>query len=122
MEKLTLNLIVESIEECLPFWIDRLGFEKTAEVPHGSALGFVILTHGSVELMLQSRASLSDDVAPLATGPYRSTLYVTVGDLAPIRKRLKGYPLVVPERTTSYGARELIVLDPAGNSVFFGAH
>jgi hypothetical protein len=29
---------------------------------------------------------------------------------------------VVPERTTFYGARELIVRDPAGNVVFFAEH
>ena len=29
---------------------------------------------------------------------------------------------VVPERTTFYGARELIVTDPAGNVVFFASH
>jgi catechol 2,3-dioxygenase-like lactoylglutathione lyase family enzyme len=116
------NLIVESIEACLPFWVERLGFEKSVEVPHEGALGFVILKRGSAELMLQSRASLAADIAPLAEGPHHATLYITVDDLAPIRQALAGYPLVVPERTTFYGAHELIVRDPAGNGVCFGAH
>ncbi|HWO09813.1 MAG TPA: VOC family protein [Polyangiaceae bacterium] len=120
--KLTPNLIVDSIEACLPFWVDRLGFEKTVEVPHEGALGFVILVRDGVELMLQSRASLATDVPPLEAGPHRATLYFTVPDLAPIRAALAGYPLAVPERTTFYGARELIVKDPAGNGVCFGAH
>jgi hypothetical protein len=119
---ITANLIVESIEACLPFWVDRLGFEKSVEVPHEGALGFVILKRGSTELMLQTRASLAADIAPLAEGPHHTTLYITVEDLAPIRKALSGYPLVVPERTTFYGAHELIVRDPAGNGVCFGAH
>jgi len=120
--KLSPNLIVESIESCLPFWVERLGFEKTVEVPHEGQLGFVILVRGGVELMLQSRASLSVDVPPLAAGDYRSALYFTVSDLAPIRQALSEYPLVVPERSTFYGARELIVRDPAGNAVCFAAH
>jgi len=120
--KLTPNLIVESIEACLPFWVDRLGFEKTVEVPLGDALGFVILARDGAELMLQSRASLAADIAPLEAGAHRATLYFTVPDLAPIRAALAGYPLAVPERTTFYGARELIVKDPAGNGVCFGAH
>jgi catechol 2,3-dioxygenase-like lactoylglutathione lyase family enzyme len=119
---ITANLIVDSIEACLPFWVERLGFEKTVEVPHEGALGFVILKRGSAELMLQTRASLGADIPPLAEGPQHATLYITVDDLAPIRKALKGYPLVVPERTTFYGAHELIVRDPAGNGVCFGAH
>lgn len=120
--KLAPNLIVESIEACLPFWIDRLGFERTVEVPHERSLGFVILVRDGVEVMLQSRASLAADVAPLEPGPHRSLLYFTVPDLAPIRKALEGYPLIVPERTTFYGAREIIVKDPAGNGVCFAAH
>jgi hypothetical protein len=120
--QVTANLIVESIEACLPFWVERLGFEKTVEVPHGPALGFVILKRGNAELMLQTRASLADDIKPLGAETYRALLYITVDDLEPIRKALDGYPLVVPERTTFYGAHELIVKDPAGNGVCFGAH
>jgi uncharacterized glyoxalase superfamily protein PhnB len=118
--KLTPNLIVDSIEECLPFWCKRIGFEKTVEMPEGDRLGFVILKRGDLELMLQSRASLKKDVAEISGGP--AVLYFEVPDLAPIRTALEGWPLVTPERTTPYGAREIIVKDPAGNAVFFGAH
>ncbi len=120
--QVTANLIVDEIEPCLPFWVERLGFQKSVEVPHEGRLGFVILKLGAAELMLQTRASIADDVAPFGEGHYRSLLYIRVDDLAPIRKALNDYPLVVPERTTFYGARELIVKDPAGNGVCFGAH
>jgi uncharacterized glyoxalase superfamily protein PhnB len=122
MKKLTPNLIVEKIENNLPFWIDRLGFEKTAEVPEGKSLGFVILQRDGVEVMLQSRASLAKDVPAISDGSYRSVLYIEVADLAPIRKALKGWPPTAPERTTFYGAREIIVRDPEGNPVFFSQH
>jgi catechol 2,3-dioxygenase-like lactoylglutathione lyase family enzyme len=122
MNKLTPNLIVSSIETCLPFWVDRLGFKKTVEVPEGNRLGFVILRHGAIELMLQSRASVETDVAAIAAGPHRSVLYIEVTDLAAIRTALAGWPRAVPERTTSYGAREIIVRDPDGHVVFFGSH
>lgn len=122
MKKLTPNLIVERIEDCLPFWVERLGFEKTVEVPEGKRLGFVILRQGPIEVMLQSRASLAKDVPAVAEGPHRSVLYCEVADLAPIRAALKGWPEAAPERTTFYGAREIIVRDPEGNVVFFAAH
>jgi catechol 2,3-dioxygenase-like lactoylglutathione lyase family enzyme len=122
MNKLTPNLIVASIEACLPFWVDRLHFEKTVEVPEGGRLGFVILRLGPIELMLQSRASLAKDVPALADEPGRSVLYLEVADLAPIRQALEGWPRVAPERTTFYGAREIIVRDPDGHVVFFSAH
>src|SRR6476661_6810305 len=122
MNKLTPNLIVGRIEACLPFWVERLGFERTVEVPDGDKLGFVILRRGAVELMLQSRASLRGDVPAIADGAYRSVLYFEVADLAPIRAALKGWPEAAPERKTFYGAREIIVRDPEGNAVFFAAH
>ncbi len=121
MNKITANLIVDRIEDCLPFWT-RLGFAPTVEVPDGDRLGFAILVRAPVELMLQTRASLAGDVAPLADGPHHATLYIEVESLAPIREALAGIPLVVPERTTFYGARELIVRDPAGNAIFFSSH
>ena len=122
MKKLTPNLIVNKIEDNLPFWVDRLGFEKTVEVPEGKSLGFVILQRGDVELMLQSRASLAKDVPAIADGSYRSVLYIEIPNLAPIRKALAGWPSVVPERKTFYGAQEIIVRDPDGNAVFFSHH
>ncbi len=121
MKHITANLIVDGIEDCLPFWVERLGFQKTVEVPEGDRLGFVILKHGAVEVMLQSRDSMRKDIAPLAEGPFRSFLYVHVADLAAIRTALTAWPLVVPERTTFYGAREIIVHDPAGHVVVFSA-
>ncbi len=119
MKKLTANLIVEKIEPCLDFWVGKLGFTKTVEVPHQDALGFVILDAHGVELMLQSRASLAEDIAPLAQETFRSCLYLEVESLAPIRAALQGLPRVVPDRKTFYGADEVLVRDPAGNVVVF---
>lgn len=121
MNSIVSNLIVPSIEDCLPFYVERLGFTKTVEVPHDGKLGFVILKRGALELMLQTRASVEADIAGLEPAGFRAALYIEVDTLAPIRKALAGWPLVVPERTTFYGAREIIVRDPAGNVVCFAS-
>ena len=52
---------------------------------------------------------------------FRAALYIEVEALAPIRAALEGWPRVVPERTTFYGAREIIVRDPASNMVSFAS-
>ncbi|MBC8067044.1 MAG: VOC family protein [Deltaproteobacteria bacterium] len=122
LQKITANLVVEAIEPNLAFWVERLGFTVGVQVPHGERLGFVILNHGELELMLQSRASVAEDVAPLADDRFRSVLYLRVGDLAPLRTALAGIDPVVPERRTFYGADELIVRDPEGNVIFFATH
>jgi uncharacterized glyoxalase superfamily protein PhnB len=120
MKKLTPLLVVDAIEPSLRFWTDRLGFTKDVEVPGPDGRpGFALLTHGPLELMLQSRASVAADVPALAGGPHRATLYLEVESLAPIRAAVAGLPVTVAERTTFYGARELGVREPGGHFVTF---
>lgn len=66
MMKLSPVLFVETIEPCLGFWVDRLGFTRTMEVPYGDGLGFAAVASGAVEVMYQSRASVADDIPALA--------------------------------------------------------
>lgn len=120
MLKVTPVLMVDAIEPVLPFWIDRLGFEKTTELPHGDALGFVILAKDGVEVMYQTVDSVRADVPPLAEMAAASAfLFIQVGDLDAIERALGGIEPVVPRRKTFYGADELIVRDPAGNAITF---
>lgn len=131
MNSLTPVLVVESIEECLPFWVDRLGFQKTVEVPTdpskdaaGQKIGFVILMSGAVQIMLQSRASVAIDAPGLLSGPLESNavgFFIEVDDLAPIRKAIEGFEITLEERTTFYGKREIGVRAPGGFNVVFAA-
>lgn len=121
MKKMTPVVLVEAIEPVLPFWVDRLGFTKTTEVPHGDGLGFVILAKDGVELMYQSRASMRDDVAELAdsTPLGGNLLFVEVNDLDGVVAALEGIDPVIPRRKTFYGADEYSVREPGGNVVTF---
>jgi len=119
VKKITPVLFAEEIEPCLKFWVERLGFEKTIEVPEGNKLGFAILQRGEVELMYQTYASAEKDVSAvgpeLRKGP--SFLYVEVEDLGQIIAAIKGTEVVIPMRTTFYGAKEIGVKDPAGHII-----
>ena len=123
MKKLTPVYVVERIEPCLEFWVGRLGFEKVVEIPEGDALGFVILTRGNVEIMYQSLASVAKDIPALATAPIGSAsangTYIEVSDIDDVEKRLAGWDVVVPRRTTFYGATEIGVREPGGNLIIF---
>lgn len=119
-KKLAPVLVVEKIEPCLPFW-QRLGFEKTVEVPHEGALGFVILSSGGVEVMYQTVASVKADV-PGAEKPSVSSLYIEVDALDPVLAKLGDAPVVHPRRKSFYGADEIFVREPGGNIVGFSAH
>lgn len=117
--KVTPVRIVDRIEPCLPFWCEALGYRKTAEVPHGDALGFVLLENDAGELMLQTRASLADDIAAVAKLEPHTVLFVEVRSLEAARKATRGAKVLVDERTTFYGMRETVVVDPGGTVVVF---
>jgi hypothetical protein len=112
--------MVDAIEPALAFWVDKLGFNKTAEVPHDGKLGFVILERDDIQVMYQTKASVAADVPSLASSPQRGTfVFIEVDDLDAIEKKLAGVKPVVPRRKTFYGADELIVHEPGGNVVTF---
>lgn len=119
--KITPVLFVKEVERSLPFWVDRIGFEKTVEVPGENGLAFAILVHDGAELMLQSIASVLQDEPKFApTGPSGgASLFLEVADFEDILKRLEGYPIEMPERTTNYGMREVGVRDPDGHIALF---
>ena len=122
--KLTPVLIVEQIEKSLPFWVDRMGFEKTVEVPEGDRAGFVILVREGAELMMQTVESVRKDVAAFAPeGPVTKGcgMFIEVADFGDVCKRLEGYPIALPERVTFYGMREIGVSEPSGHTVIFAA-
>lgn len=121
VKRITPVLYVKEIEPCVQFWMERLGFEKTAEVPDGDRLGFVILEKNGVEIMYQSFASAEKDAPALANeiSGGRTFLYVEVDKLDEVINTMKGANLVLPLRTTFYGATEIGVKDPAGHMVVF---
>jgi hypothetical protein len=127
VRKLTPVLLVDAIEPCLPFWIERLGFEKTVEVPEENKLGFVILAKDGVEVMYQSWASVKKDIPALAQGDDREGrrsigLFVEVSDVSAVEKAMrgaKGVDVVLARRKTFYGMDEIGVREPGGNVVIF---
>jgi uncharacterized glyoxalase superfamily protein PhnB len=121
VKKITAVLFAEEIEPCVNFWAENLGFQKTAEVPDGNRLAFAMLQKGNVELMYQTYASADKDVSALSSvirkGP--TFLYVEVENLDETIASIKGAEVVIPVRSTFYGAKEIAIKDPAGHFVTF---
>ena len=121
VKRITPVLFVKEIEPVLPFWVEKLGFTKMVEVPHGDKLGFVALQKGSAEVMYQSYASLGEDIPQLkqeiSKGP--TFLYIEVDNLDAVVAALKGAKIMQPERTAFYGMREIGYQEPGGHYVTF---
>ncbi len=117
--KLTTVLVVETIEPSLDFWRARLGFTVTIEVPHGDKLGFVALENDGLEVMLQTRKSLTNDMAGAAKAAGPTLLYLEVDDLEEVIAALHGVPVAVQRRRAFYGADEIAFHEPGGHIVCF---
>ena len=117
IEKATPIFVVDAIgPETIAFW-EKTGWEKRAEVPHDGAIGFVLLENGGRELMLQTRASVKEDLGNGLDPSF--AFYMDVASLEEARAEAEraGARVVIRERETFYGARECWVLDPGGTLV-----
>ena len=127
LKSLTPVLIVDEVEPCAEFWVERVGFTKSSEVPGDDGkLVFVILQKDGVELMYQTKASVAAD-NPAQKGEltgHSTGLFFTVptmGDLDALEKALEGAPVVKKRHQTFYGSTEFYVREPGGNVVGFAA-
>ncbi|SRR6266567_3396775 len=122
VKKITPVLLVKEIEPVLPFWVERLGFTKTIEVPDGNKLGFAALQKGAAEVMYQTYASVEKDApasmsAEARKGP--TYLYLEVDDLDAVLAAMKDARIVMSVRKAFYGMREFSVQDPGGHFITF---
>ena len=122
VKKITPVLLVKEIEPIVPFWVERLGFTKTIEVPDGNKLGFAAFQKGTAEVMYQTYASVEKDApasmsAEARKGP--TYLYLEVDDLDAVLAAMKDVKSVMPARTAFYGMREFSVQDPGGHFITF---
>lgn len=116
--KLTPILLADDVAGCVEFW-NALGLETTISVPGETGLVFAILSNGEVELMYQSKGMAGAENPAVTEGVNRSIIFMEVGSLDDILPFASEQDIVAPEHTTSYGAREIYIRDPAGNVIGF---
>jgi uncharacterized glyoxalase superfamily protein PhnB len=120
VKRLTPNLLADDVQSCVKFWVERMHFEKTGEVPDGNKLAFASLQKGTIELMYQSYASM--DKEPDVAGLYQKGtgfLFLEVDDLDAVIAAMQGAPIVIAIHKTFYGSTEFTVKDPGGHMITF---
>jgi uncharacterized glyoxalase superfamily protein PhnB len=120
LEHLAPVLVVDHVEPCVQFWVDRFGFGAENQVPGPDGkLMFASVKREGIEVMYQSRASAVAD-QPAADWSGRSAvLFFTVPDLAHVERSVVGAPVVKPRHTTPYGSTEIYVREPGGYMIGF---
>lgn len=122
-------LIVDRVQPTRDFFRDRLGFTQTAAVMDDDELGFAMLEKDGVTLMVQSHASVIEDVGADAaravnealSGRGAVTLFVTVSNVELVVPQIADADVIVPLRKTFYGMHELTVREPGGHAVTFAS-
>jgi len=104
VKKITPVLFVKEIEPVLPFWLEKLGFTKTIEVPEGNKLAFVAFKSGTAEIMYQTYASADRDHPPISADirkapPFSMSKWTTSKPSSPPSKAPKSISPNAPPST-----------------------
>src|SRR5260221_884763 len=78
IKKITPILFAQEIEPCIQFCTEKMGFQKTAEVPEGDKIGFVLLEKAGLKLMYQSYPSVEKDNAAAAVAVPKGPTFMNI--------------------------------------------
>ncbi len=122
LKHITPVLVVDEVEACIRFWIDRFGFRAENQVPgQDGKLVFASVEKDGIEVMYQTSASVvaeRPDAAAELTG-HSIALFLTVDNIDAVEKSIAGAPIVKARHKTFYGSTEIYVREPGGNIVGF---
>ena len=122
LKKLTPNLMVEDVARTLAFYRETLGFELLTTVPDQAPFDFAMVKRDGVELMFQSRASLSENVPALIGSPIGAsqTFYIEATNVHELYDSLREkVEIVVDLHSTFYGTQEFYFRDLNGYILSF---
>ena len=114
--------LVDRVEPCLDFWVDRLGFEIRIKIEDNDGVEFAIVGLDDVELAYRAHRSLGDDHSAEEFGPPSTggLIHFEVEDLDHLLSRLDGVEMLSPARESIFG-REVFCREPSGRVVGFAA-
>jgi uncharacterized glyoxalase superfamily protein PhnB len=115
-------LVVDDVVPTRSFFVDRLGFAVVNEVVHEGAVAFASLQGNGVDVMVQSTASVRDDLGEAyVPGPYKAVVYMVVDDVEHVVPIVADADVTMPLRKTWYGTHEIGVREPGGHTVIFAS-
>ena len=121
--RLTPNLLVDSVERSLAFYENVLGFTRGFTVPDASPFVFGSVVSGSVEIFFNEKTAAAKEYPAFAAAPIglTGTMFIEIsGGIDALHDRLKPHAkIVMPLVTQWYGLKEFVIADPDGYLVTF---
>jgi uncharacterized glyoxalase superfamily protein PhnB len=122
LESLSPNLISESVNASVDYYVKNLGFTLIASVPESGTFNWAMIQRDNVTLMFQSLTSLQEDLPTLNLKAKGSpgTFFIKMKGIDELYESVKGkLDLIVDMRTTFYGMKEFAIKDPDGYFMMF---
>ena len=123
LESLTVNITVDDMEKSTAFYREVLGFEMIMNVPEKPPYDWAMMKNGSVAVMFQTRASLSEELPEFKEkqlGGGGLTFYIKVYGLDALCERIgQRADIVKQPYDTFYGMREFAIRDCNGYLLVF---
>ena len=134
-KKITTNIMVKNVNETLDFYEQVLGFsmvmavredsqEVVTEHDANTPLDFALVKCDEVQLMFQSRKSLSKEIAQFADCPVGGsiTLYIEVADAKEFYENMRDKVTILKDlHATFYGMQEFYIRDCNGYVLTFAS-
>lgn len=117
--------MVPNVPATIAFYEREFDFKCIVNVPDVGIPVFAILKCGSVDIMIQQRQSLEEEIPFFENRPMGGTftLYINVDDVQTLYEKAKiNLTLVQDIHDTFYGSREFAVLDCNGYVLAFAEH
>lgn len=118
-KSLMTNIMVESVDETVDFYINKLSFDIVTSVPkEKNSLVFAILKKDNTIISFQEKDNIISEYETLKTDFIKPTftLFFTVDNIDEIYKELKDKVLIAKNmHNTFYGTKEFAIFDNNGN-------
>jgi lactoylglutathione lyase len=122
LKRLTPNLMVEDVNLTIEFYEEVLGFELGQTVPETGQFVWASMKSGAVEMMFQSRPSLTEEIPALEDREIGGSLtfHIQMEGVEELYAMIKDSVTVLQDlHTTFYGMKEFSILDCNGYILAF---
>jgi len=113
----TPNLLVESVDETIKYYSDKLGFTVMRTVPPTSPLDWAMVKREDVIVMFQTKKSITSELTRLtgSLGTPNMTLYIKLDGIGELYEMVRDeVEMIADLEETFYGTREFSIMDLNG--------
>jgi len=121
LKDFTANLMVNNVNKTIDYY-QKLGFQLISSVPEEGKFNWAMIQRDGINMMLQTRESLIEELPLLAERPIKAglTFYIRVESMEEFRANLpKDVKILKDVFTTFYSAKEIIIEDCNGYILAF---